>query len=264
MRTTLALLIAIVLGIVAVVGIRSYVKRRDEARERQLRPVRVLAAKRYIAKGEPLVPDMWKAVPIPEASITKDNILPRDEMMIVQQTVNDNIERDEQLRWSSIRTQERQLGERLLQGEVAMTIPVDAVAGVGGNLRPGSHVDILATLPPTAGKEGAARGTMVIRLMTDVRIMAVDNRTSQEQVSYGGPSARRGRYSTITLALTPDETTLIAGAKAVGELTLVLRNASDELTSEPPEITAANLIEEAKRLNEQRKTRKAEPVGVIP
>ncbi len=113
-------------------------------------------------------------------------------------------------------------------GTRAFAIRVDVASGVSGFLQPGDEVDIYWT--------GRNLDRTITRLiMEKVRIIAIDQQSSQEDLS---PTVAR----TITLQVSPDIVANLVQFQSSGSLTLSLRGVEDTTTSGPIEVNTNTLI----------------------
>lgn len=112
------------------------------------------------------------------------------------------------------------IGELLPQGHRAVTIDVDAITGVEGWATPGAHVDVFLTYLDQ--QEGIYKTRVAVE---DAVVL-----------SYGGEAKRRDQFevtdkttlaSTVTLAVPFEDSLKIQTAKAMGHITLALRNSND-------------------------------------
>ena len=112
------------------------------------------------------------------------------------------------------------------RGTRAMTITVDSVDAVSGLLRPGNHVDVVASL--IQGSDSVAK-----TILQDVTLLAVnaDLQTvsggekpapSKEQPPAGQPNAMN-----VTIAVRPEEAERLVAAQQKGKLKLGLRGMGD-------------------------------------
>jgi len=260
---TVALIVAVALGIAAALGVHSYIRGRQAEFQQRTRPVAVAVASRAIAEGEELTPEMVSFKEMPADSLTADMIgrgeIDRYFGRTVQRAVGEGLH----LRVSHFISREpRAASSHLGRGRRAVAISVDATSGVAGLVRPGDHVDILATTSGGRGQGGASPATWSV--LSDVSVLAVDDRMGE--VGYA-PSRygdyRRG-YSTLTLAVTPVEAALLTYLKDHAKLTFLLRP-REELgqTEAVPAVNAANvqqLAQQANRLR-QREIQELEPAG---
>ena len=136
------------------------------------------------------------------------------------------------------------LAFRTPPGKRAYTILIDSLSAVGGLINPGDFVDIIAHLEvpseeepvePGRGIRGAVdqeKPTLSTMVFQNVQILAVD----QSLQGPAGPQARRGaapaqaRALNVTVALAPDEATLLSFIERNGQMKLALRAPSDTKT----------------------------------
>jgi Flp pilus assembly protein CpaB len=115
-------------------------------------------------------------------------------------------------------------GLQVPAGFHAMSLPVSAAEAVGGVVRPGDLVDVLAVpknlAPGTAPPAAAVLGR---------RVLVLGLRTEQGQpLDEGGPSSVRGlnfatnRIASIVVAVSADDEEKYAAASAVSSFTVVL------------------------------------------
>lgn len=116
-------------------------------------------------------------------------------------------------------------------GKRAITISVDNVASLGGMIKAGDYVDVIATVSvpvQTADGKQVAQAA-VIPLFQNIMVLAVGQET-------GGPVAEEARYKKeekreispfITLALAAQEANLIAFVQEQGKIRLILRSPAD-------------------------------------
>ncbi len=100
-------------------------------------------------------------------------------------------------------------------GSRAVSLRVNAVTGVSGFVFPGDRVDIILT-HRLAG-EGKKRQTASETLLTDVRVLAIDQNPN-DQVKK--PAVAK----TVTLEVTPKQAEMLAVAGKLGSLSLTLRS----------------------------------------
>jgi pilus assembly protein CpaB len=237
----LALVVAVILGLVAVFGIHKYLQTQEKEYKTTYRSVAVAAARERIKAGTEIQPDMLGAIEMPETGVSNDHILKNYEAQLIGQTINRNVERRDPLLWSYFRQPVERLQDKLGPEQRALTLRVDAVTGVAGNIVPGSHVDILGTFGVRKpGKAGggpalsASPETETVMVLNDVRILAVDTRTREVDYVTQAGTRRRSSYSTVTVAVTPEEASVLVFAQDYGTLTLVLRSPADTDVGPPP------------------------------
>ena len=275
MRNKLALVVAIVLGLIAVYGVHQYLAREKEQYRKEFRAVRVVAAAERIKAGVVIRPKMLSAREMSEAGVTADHILLREEARLIGQTINRSVERGEPLLSSYFRQPVQRLQDRLDDGWRAITLRVDLISGVAGNVAPGSRVDILGTFPgadsrtggAAAGRGGAPAESQTVVMLTNVKILAVDNRTREMQYITTGGARRRASYGSVTVAVTPDEASILVYAQQYGVLTLALRSPADR-DADPAvgRVDNRNLLQRSERARKARaeRMRREAPMYVAP
>lgn len=133
-------------------------------------------------------------------------------------------------------------------GKRAITIPMDPLMAVGGMVRPGDYVDVLANFPVPQlvdGKQTVQLAT--VTLFQNVLVLAVGSQL--REVSQVSTRTSRGseaqapvqQAQTITFALSPQEAELISFAQEQGKLKLVLRPPLDTQIHPLPVATAEAL-----------------------
>ena len=261
MRSKLALIIAVVLGLVAVLGIRHIVVSLNTRVEQELKQVAVLAAKEPIKTGEKLGYNRWAAMMIAESSLRPDDIIFNDGAMYANEVLNRSVERGDVILKSFFTQVSMEVGTTLPPGWEAVSLRVDDVGGVAGLIRPGDHVDVIATLPLPARAGGGAGEVTTRRMLTNCTVLAVDNRTTQTMSAVSAYGRGALPYATVTLIVTPTEATLLTFVQSQGRITLALRNQTDAAEAkEPPEIGLTNARDEAARANAERKSRREAPL----
>ena len=268
---TVALIVAIVLGIVAAIGVRSYLKAQQVQFQRQVRPVKVAVARRTIEADEELTQDMIELEEIPANMLTTDMIVEQElgRYVGVGRRVTRNIDKGTQIRVGHFISRElRVAAERLTEGKRAITIAVDATSGVAGLVRPGDHVDIVATTTGTrraAPTTGAAPETW--KVLSDVTVLAVDDRMTETAAGITDYRSYRRGYSSFTLAVTPLEAQILSYLKDNAKLTFVLRPRTELGEKQGvPTIDGSNVRELAGQANtaRQEEIQKLEEVQLRP
>jgi pilus assembly protein CpaB len=122
----------------------------------------------------------------------------------------------------------------------AMSVEVDAVVGVAGFVRPGSRVDVLATLRdiPEKGRPRPYART----ILQNVRVLAIDQQLGS--VSEAEPRIA----SVVTLQVNPEEAQILAFGAANGDLKLSLRNPIDSDFQILPSTTPTDLMDVIEKL----------------
>ncbi len=114
------------------------------------------------------------------------------------------------------------LAAALGPGMRAVTVPVSAKTGVGGFVFPGDRVDLVLT-QSVSGEGEALKASETI--LSNLRVLATDQSTSQETTESGDTVVRA--FRTVTLEVTPRIAEKVAVAQTIGTLSLSLRSIAD-------------------------------------
>lgn len=203
MTNRLALIVAIALGVLSIIGIRTYVQSIEQKHMIDLELVDVLVAGRDLVPGMTFTRDDLEHRQFPRVTINeafKDSRV-TDENTILQDIVTQEVKAGQVLQTyhfgdSGGPGASHALKDKFGTEDRAITIDIGKVSGVGGMLRPGDYIDILMTMPFTT-----SRGPKVVTftLFNGVLILATDMVTSPAD-----PRAGKG-YSNLTLRLTREE-----------------------------------------------------------
>jgi pilus assembly protein CpaB len=283
LKNKLALVVAVVLGLIAVYGVAKLIQGEKQKYEQKFKTVRVAAAGKRIPAGtvldrtcllseESRDGKVLLGIEKPETAVTGENIMVGDEDRLIGLTINRTVERGDDLLVSYFRQPVEKLDTSLHLGERAITLRVDAITGVASNITPGSHVDIIGTFPlaqqaAAPMKAAGAAASRTLLLFQDVTIVAVDNRTRDEDYGPSAAGLRSRTYGSVTVAATPLEANVLVFAQQYGTLTLALRPPADSL---PPsgeiEITESNVIKNAEDAEKARQDRlkNSSPIQATP
>jgi pilus assembly protein CpaB len=115
------------------------------------------------------------------------------------------------------------LAAALTAGMRAVTVPVNASAGVAGFVFPGDHVDIVLTQVVSGGGDGPPLKVSET-IVRNVRVLATDQRFSNKDDD--GKTVIK-TFANVTMEVTPRIAEKIAVAQSVGTLSLSLRSIAD-------------------------------------
>jgi Flp pilus assembly protein CpaB len=117
------------------------------------------------------------------------------------------------------------MASKLPAGYRAITVGLRD-AGSGAFLYPGALVDLLATIEGT-GRSGNQRETMTVTFLEAVRVLAVNQETSDSSLATSADARRGGNRFTVTLAVTPQQAAEVEFASARGAIGVSLRPDQD-------------------------------------
>ena len=117
----------------------------------------------------------------------------------------------------------------------AVSVAVDAVSGTAGLIWPGDRVDVVLTQQLNDEALPLYRRVAGETVLTDTRVIAIDQALMQGAVVDGPEGARQAR--TVTLEVSPREAERVSVATRLGRLALIVRSATG--TAPGPETTPA-------------------------
>jgi len=255
------ILLATGMGIVAVLLSMVYLKEK----ERKFfggAPVEILVAAMDIPRETPISEEHLAIRKIPQEFVHPHTIFPDNKEIILGQPTRYALVKNQPILWSDIGKGEGGLTGMLNPGEVAITIGVDEITGVAGNLKPSDRVNVLGTF-----EVGGRTITKV--LLQNVTVLSVGTMIprseNKEEVEVNMLSSMlQGPYSSVTVAVTPEEAQMLTLAREKGKLALVLRNPLDlEIREDIPEISLNSILEIEKKLTSKRKEKQIERTEII-
>lgn len=228
--------VAVGLGVLAVVVANQWVTQQRQVLETERKklmanyqqPIEVVVAARDLPEGTVLEASYLRAAAVPEKFVQPYAARnPRD---LVGKTIVAAVAEGEQILLNKVRRPDEgpvggTLSSLTPKGKRAVTIVVDTITGVGGFVRPGDIVDILWTLKLPQG--GQPDGQLVtLTLFQDVPVLAVGSQIVGQRAAQPKEGESTSQF-TVTLALTPQETSFLLFARDQGRIQLSLRPKSD-------------------------------------
>ena len=119
----------------------------------------------------------------------------------------------------------------LPDGKRALTVKVDEVAGVGGFIHPGDHVDVLVDLPLKDNNEHFSK-----TILNDISVLTTG------QIWQEKGDNKPVVVNTVTLELTPHESEVLNLASNEGKIRLALRNRNNKTIAETEGVTTSFLL----------------------
>jgi len=236
-RNVAIVAIAILLGLVAVWLGNAYftgVEQRQEDIAQKNRLARIVVASQDLAFGTPLSAQNvrlanWPQGSMPVGAFTSIEDVSRNRVALRPMVVGEPV-----LASKVSGTDGRaSIAANLPPGQVAYTILISDVAGVGGFARPGDVVDVLLTrnLP---GESAGPTDKMNDIVLHGVPLLGIDLVADQ---SKSQPTVGK----TATLQVSPTDAQKLALASQIGVLSLALRNVADRTPAAPVTILPRDL-----------------------
>ena len=223
-RTLATLGVAVLLGLIAVILVRSYLGNAAQSSATQASSsgpaVAIVVAARPLARGSVIQADALKVVNYPqdaapvEAFHTVADVVSGDNSG--QRVALRDMVANEPILSGNISGAGGRLGMSgvVAPGMRAVSIRSGDVAGVGGFVLPGDRVDILLT------RTEGAQGTVTQILAENVRVLGVDQ---MDNVEANRPVVAK----VVTVEVTPEQAQTVSLAQAVGAVTMTLRHVAD-------------------------------------
>lgn len=237
MKNLLPLIVAFILGLVAVFGVQEYIKKKDAAFNEKIKPKTVIVASTKINSGQKITVDCLSKRDFPEEMLPENVVSPDALKDILNKPVNRDVYQGEPILWSFLGMQKTSttLSQVIKSDERAITISVDGVNGVDGYIQPNDRVDMyITTEVPTKKKQEVPTKdggvtTIEVEAKKEVAFLLLQNVTVLATgASFGrGVAETKQEYSTITLSVSTQEAGLIKFATEAGHLSLTLRNPED-------------------------------------
>lgn len=229
MRSTsiLVLVAAIVLGLLAVVGVRGVMLANQGAQAPKVSMTTVVVARKPLEFGNELSAEAlqereWPIGAVPEGSFSKiDEVVGAERRVALRSIAVGEPVLKEKVSGFGGRAA---LSQVIAEGYRAVAVRISDVSGAGGFILPGDKVDVLLTLSPS----GDRNDTVTNILLQNTRVLAIDQEADE---STGGAIVAKA----ATIEVKPDDAQRIALASTIGTLSLSLRNlsASEEDDTKP-------------------------------
>jgi pilus assembly protein CpaB len=256
-KRLLSIIIAVVMALLAVVMINTYLTREKQKYKVQIEETTVIVASQNIPKGATILPNMLKQINFPVQYI-QPGVIQNPNAAIGKIAVTD-IVKDEQIlpsKLTTVKKVEDSLAVRLPTGKRAFTIDIEPLKAAGGEIKPGDYIDIIGNFPYTQNVEGKAVTEKVsVTLFQKVLVMGINN---------------AGGKLIFTLALSPQESSMLSYAMGQGELRFLLRQPLDTSVEAVAPIEAnalwqyilSTLGPQALPMQQQKQEEKEEPVVI--
>jgi pilus assembly protein CpaB len=231
MQRKWALVIAIVLGFLAVFLTNTYFQQREaQLRIPEAKKTRVVVAAKDISKGATIGYEMltFKEMPVnfiqPGALRAKESAVGKVALATIMA--------GEQILTTKLAHPGAglTLAGKTPPGKRAFTVGLSTASAVGGMVRPGDHVDVLAIFSAPA---------VTLTLFQDVLVLAVgremvpeEEEETRERRGAGSATSSRAQES-ITLALTPQQVQIVTVAMEHGQIRLTLRPQMEKVGTLP-------------------------------
>ena len=243
-KQRIILIVGIVLALIAVFMVNAYIGQQRQMIQEQAKKALVniqanqtaiLVARKDLARGTVIEAGMLETQIFPNQYVQPQAVTSLDR--VAGMTTITSIAKGEQITLNKLTwPKETAAGGSLAMvtpvGKRAITISVDNISSLAGMIRPGDYVDVIAMVPvPAQTAEGKqATQVAVMPLFQNVLILAVGQETGALAATAESRYKKEEKKEIsplITLALGPQESSLIAFVQEQGKIKLSLRSPAD-------------------------------------
>ena len=264
LREKFPLIIAVTCGILAILLLNIYLRRREaeiwermKQAQQKIQPAAapeqigvVLLAKSDIPPQTPITPEdlLIKEIPVkyiqPGAVTSLAEVIGQISSMPI--VAGEQILRTKLLPPGKIG---KALSEITPKGKRAVTVTVDNISSIAGLLTPGDYVDVSALLSPPSGSkwsEAEETASRLVLLFQGVEVLAVGSEVvapSPDSLGAGRAKKISTGEGTVTLAVDPQEAILLSFVQEHGKIKLALRASEDVQTESIKPVNWDSLFE---------------------
>ncbi|MGA0333557.1 MAG: Flp pilus assembly protein CpaB [Kiritimatiellia bacterium] len=259
MKQKIVLIIAVGMGLLAFVLTKMYLTAERNKLYENAAMVSILVAREDLPRGTVLSSQNIRSEDVFKSSVNNQAFEADKIQFLIGKTLEFPLRKGTAISWFHVGANLDQLtglAPTIRSGMRAISVPVSAETAVSGLVRPNDKVDILGTFSFLDEENPGEMKTVPFTVLQDVTILATGQETARAELEISAGSRRRNGYSTVTIAVFPEEAELLAFAMNVkGTLTLSLRNPDDvTVLEQTPPIDFETLQRELPRLNEKRQT----------
>ena len=142
------------------------------------------------------------------------------------------------------------------EGYRAMTVKVDDIVGVSGFVMPGSYVDVVAVIVPQPQQNTQSQGPISKIVLQHIKVLASGPKIDSPENQREPTNAKA-----VTLQVTPEQAEKLVLAANEGKLQLVMRNYSDQESSQTKGVDKHGLLHDDSAIEEPA-PKKTEPSTV--
>lgn len=229
MKNKLILILALVVGLVAAGGIYFYLDNMQKTYREEGEFVKVVTSKQRIPAKTMITAQMIETKEIPSKYINTDAAV--DPKEVIGKTVKSEILPGEQVlrgKLAGAKGSSEGLSYMIEPGKRAVTIAVNEISGVAGQILPGDRVDIMGTFDN--------QGVLTTLILQNIPVLSV-NQTTDTSGQEEKTSAR-----TLTLSVNPDQMQPLVLCSERTTIRLALRSATDNDILNLPMTRMNNLV----------------------
>lgn len=250
------LIIAGIMGIIAVALVFSYLKKVEQANvASEIEYGKVVVAQSQIPVRTKVKEPMLDEIIVPLDAIHKDAVLEVDE--ILGKVTNQVIFEGEQILSAKFEDAAnlRELAFIIDEGMRGVSVGVSDIKGLGGNVKPGDHVDVVGVFQSSITGVDSS-----FTILTDVQVKAVGKSLGPEDEDETG----KGSARTVTLQVTPQQAEQLILSDEKGSLRLTLRHPDEIYTPHSRGTQIFDIVEYFEPPNREKEVAVTEPLPEYP
>lgn len=194
----------------------------------------VVVARQALADGTTVLPGMVAKRSVPNEYVHNDALTPETFSQFAGRQLSVPVAAGKPLLASFFSAPRRVFAQEIEQGVRAITIPVDEISSISGMLRAGDRIDFMYMVDKSAANDPS----VVVPLLQDVEVRATGQITAEQfaamrkrsDVSAETDPYAQQRYSTVTVAIQPQDAQKLILAQRLGKIIATLRNPDDRAT----------------------------------
>jgi pilus assembly protein CpaB len=194
----------------------------------------VVVARQPLSDGTTVLPGMVAKRSVPNEYVHNDALTPETFAQFAGRQLSVPVAAGKPLLASFFSAPRKVFAQEIEQGVRAITIPVDEISSISGMLRAGDRIDFMYVVEKSAANDPS----VVIPLLQDVEVRATGQITSEQfaamrkrsDVSADTDPYAQQRYSTVTVAIQPQDAQKLILAQRLGKIIATLRNPEDRAT----------------------------------
>lgn len=214
------LIIAIILGLIATGSTALYIKKINQSALAGEQLKKIYIAKKAIPKGEKLIDLISrkeiKLEAIPSRYAAENTLSSKDEFDGL--VLTSDLSKGEQITSSIVdKPSQAELAFQIPKDKIAISIPVDEVVGVSGNLKKGDRVNVIATFSPGEGGKDITR-----TLLRNILVLSSSEEVAIKNQIKSSPQKGSKSNNTVNLAVSQVESEKLIFAEEKGHVWLAL------------------------------------------
>ena len=194
----------------------------------------VVVARQPLGEGTQVLPGMVAKRSVPNEYLHNDALTPETFAQFAGRQLTVPVAAGRPLLASFFSAPRKVFAQEIEQGVRAVTIPVDEISSISGMLRAGDRIDFMYVVEKSAANDPS----VVVPLLQDVEVRATGQITAEQfaamrkraDVSADTDPYARQRYSTVTVAIQPQDAQKLILAQRLGKIIATLRNPEDRAT----------------------------------